>query len=112
MKYIVPQDKLDKIVFKYLDLNLRGLEKRKPRFYNGILFAFPDDDHGILGWWGDNVGELYVFYNLNWEISSTFNLIDSESLKLIGRWVSDRYKLKVTKTILCLMRSDSALVID
>jgi len=32
MKYEIPQDRLDKIIFKFLDNNLKGLEKRKPKY--------------------------------------------------------------------------------
>jgi len=42
MKYIIPQDKIDNIIFKYLDMNLKGLEKRKAKYYEGIIFAHPD----------------------------------------------------------------------
>ena len=94
MKYIIPQDKVDKIVFKYLDL--KRLEKRKPKFYEGIVFAHPDEKYGILGWKND--GTLYVYYKIVGEISSVFKLEVSDIESLIGRWVSDRYQLEVKNT--------------
>ena len=96
MKNIIPQDKLDKIIFKYLDLNLKGLEKRKAKYYDGIIFAYPDKRYGILGY--ENNGTLYIYYKLIDEISSTFGLDESESELLISRWVSDRLQLEVTNT--------------
>jgi hypothetical protein len=96
MKYIIPQDKLDKIVFKYLDLNLKGLEKRKAKFYDGIVFIHPHEEYGVLGY--RNGGTLYIYYELIEEISSTFGLDESESELLIGRWVSDRLQLEVKNT--------------
>jgi hypothetical protein len=60
MKYIIPQNKIDTIVFKYLDLNLKGLEKRNPKHYKGIIFAYPDEEYGILGWKNDC--SLYIYY--------------------------------------------------
>ena len=92
----IPENKLDKIVFKYLDLNLKGLEKRKPEYYEGVIFAYPNQEYGILGY--ENNGTLYIYYKLIDEISSGFGLNGSDSKLVIGRWVSDRYKLEVIKT--------------
>ena len=96
MKYIIPQDKIDNIVFKYLDLHLIGLKKRKAKYFKGIVFAYPDEEYGILGWIND--GTLYIYYELIAEISSTFGMVNSDSESIIGRWVRDRYKLEVRKT--------------
>jgi hypothetical protein len=100
MKYIIPQDKIDKAVFKYLDLNLKGLEKREPKYYEGIVFAYPDEKYGVLGY--ENDGTLYVYYDLINEISSNFGLNESDSQSAIGRWVSDRFQLEVINTIIDL----------
>ena len=94
MKYIIPQDKVDKIVFKYLDL--KRLEKRKPKHYKGIVFAHPNEKYGVLGW--EDNGTLYIYPKLINEISSTFGLDKSESQSIIGRWVIDRFQLKVIIT--------------
>ena len=96
MKYIIPQDKIDKIVFKYLDMILKNLERKKPKYYEGIVFAYPDEEYGILGWKkGDT---LYVYYAIIDEISSVFKLEESDIESLIGRWASDRLQLEVKKT--------------
>ena len=94
MKYIIPQDKLDKVVFKYLDL--KRFEKIKSMYYKGIVFAYPDEPNWELGWETDNT--LYIYYNLIDEISETFGLNESDSKSIIGRWVSDRLQLEVTNT--------------
>ena len=99
MKYIIPENKLDKIVFKYLDLNLKGLEKRKFNYYKGIIFAYPNQNYGILGW--ENDGTLYIYHEIIDEISSGFGLNGSDSESIIGRWVSDRYQLEVINTSIC-----------
>ena len=113
MKYIIPQDKLDKVVFKYLDLNLKGLEKRKPKYYKGIVFAYPDEKYGILGCQNDGtLVVLFIYYELINEISETFGLDRSDSKSIIGRWVSDRYQLKVRNTNRLLYIQDKQLAID
>ena len=96
MKYIIPQDKIDKIIFKYLDKYLKGLEKRKPKYYEGIVLAYPDEEYGILGY--ENNGTLYVYYGLIEEISNGFGLNQSDSKSVITRWVSDRLQLEVKNT--------------
>ena len=96
MKYIIPQDKVDKVVFKYLDNTLKNLEKRKAKFYDGIVYGFPDEEYGILGYKYD--GTLYVYYELIEEISNGFGLKESDSKSVIGRWASDRLKLYVMNT--------------
>ena len=93
MKYIITQDKIDKVVFKYLDNTLKGLEKRKPKSFEGIIFAYPDNLWGILGL--HNNGTLYINFELTNEISETFGLVKSETEFIISRWFSDRYQLKV-----------------
>ena len=96
MKYIIPQDRVDKIVFKYLDQNLKGLEKRKPKYFEGIVLAYPNEDYGILRW--ENNGFLYIYHEIIDEISETFGLVKSESKSIISRWFSDRYQLEVINT--------------
>ena len=97
MKYIIPQDKIDNIIFKYLDMNLKGLEKRKPKYYIGIVFAYPDEEYGILGY--ENNGSLYIYHGLIDEISFSFGMDRNDSKSIIGRWASDRLQLEVINTM-------------
>ena len=96
MKYIIPQDKLDKIVFRYLDTTLKNLEKRNAKSYEGIVYGFPDEEDGILGYKYD--GTLHIYYKLIDEISNGFGLDYYDSESIIGRWVIDRYQLEVKNT--------------
>ena len=112
MKFIITKNKVDNIVFKYLDLTLKGLEKRKAKYYDGIIFAYPDPDeeYGLLGWKND--GTLYVYYKIVGEISSVFKLEVSDIESLIGRWVSDRYQLEVKNTNTVINNLFTWLAID
>ena len=96
MKYIIPENKLDKIIFRYLDLNLKNLEKREPKYYEGIVYGLLDEEYGVLGYRND--GTLYVYYDLIEEISEVFGLKDADSKSIISRWVSDRLQLEVKNT--------------
>ena len=112
MKYIIPQDKIEKIVSKYLDLQYGDLEKYGPIYYEGIVFKRPNDDseYGVMGW--EKPGALYIHYKLIEEISSMFSMEDIDSKELIGKWVEDRYKLKVVYTIATVRVSVGQLKID
>ena len=96
MKYIIPENKLDKIVFKYLDLNLKGLEKRKAEQFDGILFAYPDEYYGMLGY--ENDGTLHIHYELINQIFEVFGLNYTITTSIIGKWFSDRFQSDVIES--------------
>ena len=96
MKYIITESKFDKIVFKYLDMKLNGIEKIKNKYVD-IVFRFPNEEYGVLGW--KKSGDLYVFYKLKDEIQNMFGLETPDALDIIGRYVEDRYNLEVRHTI-------------
>ena len=110
MKYIIPQDKVDKVVFKYLDLNLKDLEKRKPEYYDGFVLRHPDQRYGILGY--QNNGTLYIYFELINKISSYFGLEKPDIGSIIGRWVSNRLQLEVMNTRIGFTKSLNFFVID
>jgi hypothetical protein len=110
MKYIIPENKVDKVIFKYLDMNLRNLEKRKAEYYDGFVFAYPDNKHGVLGY--ENNGTLHIYEGLIYEISSTLGLEKSDSKSVIGRWVSNRFQLEVINTSVLIGMSIVVLAAD
>ena len=93
MKYIIPENKIVKIVFRYLDNTLKNLEKRKSEYVEGIALAYPDEEDEILMWETD--GTLYIDEELIDEISNWFALKDSDSKSIIVKWFSNRYQLEV-----------------
>ena len=97
-----------KDVYNYLDD--KGLVKRKPAHYKGIVFAYPNDQYGTLGW--ENDGTLYIDFDLINEISSKFNMNNSDSESIIGKWVSDRFQLEVKNTYVDLPTPDGGFAID
>jgi hypothetical protein len=94
MKHSIPQDRLDKIVFKYLDLQYGDLEKVKGKNID-IVFKITnsDSEYWSMGW--EKPGVLFVFYKLIDEISGMFSIEYHDSKRIIGRWVEDRYQIKV-----------------
>ena len=110
MKYIIPQDKVDKVIFKYLDFILKGLEKRKPEYYDGFVLKYPDEKYGVLGYRTD--GTVYIYYELINEIYSKFGLKKPDIESIIGRWVNNRLQLDVMKTSIGFTKSLNFFVID
>jgi hypothetical protein len=92
MKYIITESRLDKVVFKYLDSKLDGIELKKG-ISDGLIFAFPNEEYGLMRL--ENTGELYTNYDISEEIGHMFSMDMSDVLKVIGRYVESRYNLKV-----------------
>ena len=101
MKYIITENRLNNIIFKFLDTKLDGIEKKKGNFYD-IVFAFPGKKSGILAWKKNpnfkKSGDLIVYIELEKEISNYFGLNTVDALNVIRKWVEDKYNLKVMNT--------------
>jgi hypothetical protein len=89
------ESKIDNIIFKYLDMKYGALEQRM-QSYGGIIFAFPGEEWGKLGW--GKSGDLFVLPELSNEISYYFGMDEIDSIRVIGNWFEDRYNLKVINT--------------
>jgi hypothetical protein len=95
MKYIITENKLDKVVFKYLDTITKRLVRREPAYHHGFVLSYPDEKYGILSW--KNNLKLYISSYFFDEISSNFGLDESDTKSIIGKWFSDRYQVEIKK---------------
>ena len=95
MKITISEDRIEQLIFKYLDKRFEKLEKIKGKYYD-IVFKYPGEEYGILGW--EKSGMLLIYYKLIDNISSFIPIEKSEIQKIIGRYVEDRYNLKVRNT--------------
>ena len=93
MKVIIPENRLEEIIFKYLDVNFKDLEQIKGRIVPKI-FKLPNEEFGIMGKEGKR---LWVNNKLTNKILSFIPIKKTEILKIIGRYVEDRYNLEVKK---------------
>ena len=109
MVSLITQNRLINIIFDYLDWKLNGIEKRQSRFTD-FTFVLPDEEYGVMVW--KKSGDLYVFYELMDEIKNMFGLESPDALDFIGRYVEDRYNLKVRYTLDLLFKNGSSLKID
>ena len=92
MKVIIPENRIEQIIFKYLDVKFKDLEQSRGEYYD-IVFRFPDEEYGILGW--KRPGDLYIYYKLIDNIFSFIPIKKTEIRKIIGRYVESRYNLEV-----------------
>ena len=97
MKYLITENRLNNLIFKFLDVKLDGIEQKKGKYVD-IIFAFPDEKYGILS--RKKSGDLFVYYELVREISNLFGIENVNTLRAIGKWVEDRYNLKVMNTLM------------
>jgi septum formation topological specificity factor MinE len=93
MKVIIPESRLEEIIFKYLDEKFKDLEQIKGRIVPKI-FKLPNEEFGIMGKEGKR---LLVNFKLTNKILSFIPIKKTEILKIIGRYVEDRYNLEVKK---------------
>ena len=94
MKVIIPENRIEQIIFKYLDVKLKDLEQSKGE-YCDIVFRLPDEKVGILGWESD---VLYIYHKLISNIFSFIPIEKTEIESIIGKYVENRYNLEVIDT--------------
>ena len=97
MKYIITENRLNKVIFKYLDDKLEGVEQFKGSDYD-IVFKLPNEEYAMLGW--EKSGTLYILYRLVDDISNLFGLDDTDAETVIGKYVENTYNLKVSHTMI------------
>ena len=95
MKITISENRIEQLIFKYLDKKFVNLEKVKGKYYD-IVFKYPGEKYGILGW--EKSGMLWIYYKLIDNISSIIPIEKSEIQKIIGRYVEDRFNLEVRNT--------------
>ena len=97
MKYIITESKLDRVIFRYLDIKLDGIELKKGKFAD-IVFVFPGEESGLMRWMGKkSIGQLLTYYEIVDEVETMFSMDESDALDVIGRYVESRYNLNVNK---------------
>ena len=96
MKVIIPENRIEQIKFKYLDVKLKDLEQSKGKYFD-IVFKYPSEERGILGW--EKPGELYIRYKLIDTIFQFIPIENNEIESIIGKYVENRYNLEVRRTV-------------
>ena len=95
MIHTITENRLNKIIIKYLDDKFENVEQLKG-VYRDIIFKLPNEKYGILGW--DKTGTLHILVELINDISNLFGLDNPDSMEVIGKYVENTYDLKVIHT--------------
>jgi len=104
---------MDKIIFKLLEMELDGTEERKGK-YGYIVLKHPGEEYGTIEIekMSDGRGYVYVFYRLVEKIKVLFSMEGSDAIDVIGRYVGNRYNLRVIHTAEIWLKPRARLGID
>ena len=103
MKYLVTESQLDRVIFKYLDIQDFVLYDDKRKFNNYIYFLnnITDDTAQISVYVTNALGEdrdwVYVNGELIQVLSNFFSIDEDECLETIIRWVSSVLNMEVSR---------------
>jgi len=92
MKYIITESQFDRAVFRYLD-NQDFIQIKRG---NTIYFVNSEGDEYAQIRYDKKDGWCGIYYKLIEDISSFFSLQESDSEKVIGRWVENTLHMRVT----------------
>ena len=109
MKVIIPENRLEQLIFKYLDVKFKDLEQSRGEYYD-IVFRFPDEEYGIMGW--NRPDTLSIYRKLIDNIFSFIPIEKTEIQMIIGRYVESRYTLEVIYTKMPLVYFLDQLKVD
>jgi hypothetical protein len=101
MKYIITENRLNDVIFKFLDFNYGTLEPEQSDMWGFPLgdivrLRFPGDYSHHINW--KTPGVLSINYEIMSKISNYFGIENEDSLRIISKWVENRYNLKVINT--------------
>jgi hypothetical protein len=105
MKVIIPENRLEQIIFKYLDVKFKDLEQIKGSTnfdeHVDVFFRFPGEKLAMLAWYKNRYGAkgyLKIYPKIIGNIRSLIPIENIEFSKIIGKYVENRYNLAVQDT--------------
>jgi hypothetical protein len=94
MKYKITDSRLESVIFLYLD----NQDFIKIERENSIYFVNSEGDKYAQIRYDKDDGWCGIYYKLIEEISSFFSLEQTDSKKVIGRWVENTLQMRVIYT--------------
>ena len=91
-------NKINKIIFKYLDNQNFIVTESTDRFY----FVNSESDEYSKISYNKNNGWCIIYHNLIEEISAFFSIKESDSEKVVSMWVENTLQMRVTDTCKCI----------
>ena len=91
MKYLITESQLDKVIFRYLDVQDLNIIKIGASTY----FSYPDDNFAQIKYGGNHANNelCFIFIGLIGKVSSLFSLDRYQSTRIIGQWVKKKLNL-------------------
>ena len=103
-KIIIPENKLEEIVFKYLDTKLKDVKQLEGQYFD-VIFKLPGYDTGIIGY-----NDLSNVLNINGKlIDDVFSIIPIEKtqiMRLIANYVVTKYRVNITRVMNPVLKTD------
>lgn len=103
-KIIIPENKLEEIVFKYLDTKLKDVKQLEGQYFD-VIFKLPGYDTGIIGY-----NDLSNVLNINGKlIDDVFSIIPIEKtqiMRLIANYVVTKYRVNITRVMNPILKTD------
>lgn len=103
-KIIIPENKLEEIVFKYLDVKLKDVKQLEGQYFD-VIFKLPGYDTGIIGY-----NDLSNVLNINGKlIDDVFSIIPIEKtqiMRLIANYVVTKYRVNITRVMNPVLKTD------
>lgn len=92
MKYVITESQLDKVIFRYLDVQDLNIIKIGASTY----FSYPDDNFAQIKYGGNHANNelCFIFIGLIGKVSSLFSLNSYQSTRIIGQWVKKKLNLE------------------
>jgi len=92
MKYLITESKLDKVIFRYL--NIKDIIQIE--IDGSIYFVNSENDIQARIRYNKDDGWCTISYKLIEEISSFFSMKESDSMEVTVRWVENTLQMRVT----------------
>lgn len=92
MKYVITESQLDKVIFRYLDVQDLNIIKIGASTY----FSYPEDNFAQIKYGGNHANNelCFIFIDLIGKVSSLFSLNSYQSTRIIGQWVKKKLNLE------------------
>jgi hypothetical protein len=102
MKYSIPEDKLNNVIFKYLDVHYGDVVERRGVYNQNTVYTKPgsESQFGLfsLGVYDHREFiDMYVTYYLIQEIKSFFQVENYDALMVIKEWVKRKYNVDIAQ---------------
>jgi hypothetical protein len=96
-KITIPENKLEQIIFKYLDTKFKDVKKSEGQYFD-VIFKIPGYDIGMVGY-----NDLSNVLNINGKlIDDVFSFVPIEKMKimeLIANYIVMKYRVNITRVM-------------